>query len=265
VYQDYLTINSTRGRQGHIVRALVLHVTQGASAAGCINWFKNPTSKVSSHYVIDRDGDIYATVREKDQAWVNGVLETPNMTIPIVAEWATEGTNPNLETVGIEVAGYSSQQPAGQPPELVGYTEAQFTSLAFLLPVLGARHMVPLAPDWLFGHAEISGTQRAACPGLSQEEWDRIYAAAPPVAESANRAFDEWCATHGTFVVWRGDYFEHEHWAGAEPAPVARTASDVLLVSNGVDAWSATGLALDEWETTAQNGGQLVIYRDEGG
>jgi N-acetyl-anhydromuramyl-L-alanine amidase AmpD len=266
VYQDYLQINYTRGRNGHIVKALVLHVTQGESAAGCINWFKNPTSKVSAHYVVDRDGDIYATVREKDVAWANGILETPNMTIPIVAEWATEGTNPNSESIGVEMAGYSSQQPAGQPPELVGYTEAQFDALAFLLPELSRRHNVAIAPDWTFGHNEISGYQRRNCPGLSQEEWDRVYAAAPPVqGDPANATFDRWCEAHGDTIVWRGDYTEHAHWAGVDPAPLARTAGDVLLVSDGQSAWAVTGYSLDEWETTAQAAGQLLIYRDEGG
>jgi N-acetyl-anhydromuramyl-L-alanine amidase AmpD len=170
VYQDYLTTNYTPGRRGNPIRAAVLHVTQGESAAGCINWFKNPVSQVSSHFVLDRNGTIYATVRETDSAWVNGRVESPNTSIPIIAEWVEQGTNPNLQTLGIECAGFSPAQPHPSNPSFNGYTEQQFASLDYLLPVLSARWDIPIDPDWVFGHAEISGTQRKDCPGLSAEE-----------------------------------------------------------------------------------------------
>jgi N-acetyl-anhydromuramyl-L-alanine amidase AmpD len=176
VYQDYLTTNYTPGRRGNPIRAAVLHVTQGESAAGCINWFKNPVSQVSSHFVLDRNGTIYATVRETDSAWVNGRVESPNTSIPIIAEWVEQGTNPNLQTLGIECAGFSPAQPHPSNPSFNGYTEQQFASLDYLLPVLSARWDIPIDPDWVFGHAEISGTQRKDCPGLSAEEWERVYA-----------------------------------------------------------------------------------------
>ena len=83
VYQDYITVNYTAGRAGHDPLAMVLHVTQGESAAGCIGWFKNPKSKVSSHYVLDRNGDIYATesVSIRQSAKVKGNIFAPRVGI----------------------------------------------------------------------------------------------------------------------------------------------------------------------------------------
>lgn len=39
-------------------RYLVVHYTAGSSVAGCIDWFKTPSSKVSAHLVIARDGSV---------------------------------------------------------------------------------------------------------------------------------------------------------------------------------------------------------------
>jgi N-acetyl-anhydromuramyl-L-alanine amidase AmpD len=263
VYQDYLTINYTHGRLGAAPRAVVLHITAGESAAGAINWFKSSSSKVSSHYVIDRDGDIYAVVREQDTAWVNGVLEHPNRSIPIIDRWVTTNLNPNLETIGIEVAGYSSMAPSGQPPELVGYTQAQFWALDYLLPVLSARWYLRITPETCFGHNEISGTQRVNCPGLSDEEWARVYASGtttPSQPSTANDAFDDWCAQWGDEVVWAGSMTGRYHWVGMDPTPVARTVGNRLLAFNGEVAIDVTGFTLDEWQEAGKATGQLQIY-----
>jgi N-acetyl-anhydromuramyl-L-alanine amidase AmpD len=265
VYQDYITVNYTPGRAGHDPLAIVLHVTAGASASSAIGWFKNDRSNVSSHYVLDRNGDIYATVREQDQAWVNGVVEHPNTTIPIIDDWVQTGTNPNLESLGIEVAGYSSMQPSGQPPELVGYTEAQFAALDYLLPVLSDRWAIPIAEDTLFGHHDISGTQRINCPGLSAEEWDRVYASGQamtphPSRSPADAAFDDWCALWDDEVVWAGQMLGRYHWYSLDPLPVARTVGNRLLAFDGEVAHDATGWTLDEFEEAGQAVGQLMIY-----
>jgi N-acetylmuramoyl-L-alanine amidase len=37
---------------------LVIHYTAGGGASGTVNWFQNPSSKVSAHLVIDRNGDV---------------------------------------------------------------------------------------------------------------------------------------------------------------------------------------------------------------
>lgn len=39
-------------------RYLVIHYSAGINAAGCIDWFKTPSSKMSAHLVIARDGAI---------------------------------------------------------------------------------------------------------------------------------------------------------------------------------------------------------------
>ena len=51
------------------VSGVVIHYTEG-SYAGCISWFQNCDSQVSSHYVIRSfDGQVTQMVRECDKAW----------------------------------------------------------------------------------------------------------------------------------------------------------------------------------------------------
>ena len=267
IAQDYLTINYTPGRGGRQPQAVILHVTQGESAGGCMNWFKNPRSQVSAQYVIDRGGTIYCAVRERDTAWANGVLNQPNMDLFLIERWVAGGINPNAETVSIECAGYSSQQPAGQPAELVGYSEAQFASLDLLLPALARRHDLTIDGDYCFGHCEIDSVNRADCPGLSDEEWARVYAleattAGGPYA-TADEAYDAWCATWDDETVWAGQIVGKRHWYNRDPQELARTVGNRLLAYDGAYAQDASGYSLDEWQGTARSSGQLTIWGQE--
>ncbi|MBI1802723.1 MAG: N-acetylmuramoyl-L-alanine amidase [Chloroflexi bacterium] len=51
--------------------AIVLHATTGP-ASPSLNWLANPSSYVSIHYLIDRDGTIYQMVDEFQRAWHAG-------------------------------------------------------------------------------------------------------------------------------------------------------------------------------------------------
>jgi N-acetylmuramoyl-L-alanine amidase len=39
-------------------RIVVIHDTAGTTAAGAVSWFQNPRSKVSAHFVVERDGTV---------------------------------------------------------------------------------------------------------------------------------------------------------------------------------------------------------------
>jgi N-acetyl-anhydromuramyl-L-alanine amidase AmpD len=265
----YLATNYTRGRSGHHVRCIVLHITAGADAASCIGWFNNPTSDVSAHYVIDRDGTTFACVDENDTAWANGVMNQPNTAISVVYDWWMGGINPNSETVSIECAGYSSMEPSGQPPELVGYTQAQFDALGELLPAIAARHGLTVDGSTLIGHCDIDGVNRVNCPGLSEDEWRALWALGTPVAyATADEAFDAALAT-GDYgdPVWSGELRNRAHWTSgaANPVAVLRTSSGHVLAYDPAAAAAiiVTALVDDDWETFMKLTGQLQIYGAE--
>jgi hypothetical protein len=56
-------------RNGAQIRRIVMHYTTSQNVMGTIAWFQDPRSRVSAHYVIARNGDIYQMVHDSDSAW----------------------------------------------------------------------------------------------------------------------------------------------------------------------------------------------------
>lgn len=54
------------------IDCIVIHHTGGGTLAGCLSWFQDPTSQVSSHYVLDITGDVYRCCPEEKRAWHAG-------------------------------------------------------------------------------------------------------------------------------------------------------------------------------------------------
>ncbi|WP_414550703.1 glucosaminidase domain-containing protein [Anabaena sp. CCY 0017] len=54
-------------RNGDKIDTIVLHYTTAGTAQSTINHFSNSTSRVSAHYLIDKNGDIYQMVKDADQ------------------------------------------------------------------------------------------------------------------------------------------------------------------------------------------------------
>ena len=51
------------------IECIVLHATGSNNINSTIYWFENPESKVSAHYIIDKNGDVVQMVQDKDIAW----------------------------------------------------------------------------------------------------------------------------------------------------------------------------------------------------
>jgi len=71
--------------------AVVIHATAADTVQSTLGWFKNPSSKASSQYVVDKNGEIYQMIDDNVAAWHAGASEwkgTPNM---------------NLHSIGIEL------------------------------------------------------------------------------------------------------------------------------------------------------------------
>jgi len=73
------------------VEMLVLHYTGMRSAQEALDRLCDPAAKVSAHYVIDEDGEIYSLVDEGKRAWHAGV-----------SSWKGK-TDINSRSVGIEI------------------------------------------------------------------------------------------------------------------------------------------------------------------
>jgi hypothetical protein len=67
---------------GKKIMALAVHSTEShprpgsADLQAIYNWFSNPASQASSHYVIDDRGESWQLVREADKAWTIGAANS---------------------------------------------------------------------------------------------------------------------------------------------------------------------------------------------
>lgn len=124
---------------------IVIHITDGgANINGTISWFKNPTAKVSSHYVIGQDGEIVQMVAHNNVAWHAGSANGTSIGIEHVAN--TKGLNP---------------------------TAAQMCASAALVTWLCGQYGIPADRAHILGHAEADGkTTHTACPNAV---WDWVY------------------------------------------------------------------------------------------
>lgn len=164
IHTQLTPVNFSHGRNGHSVRAICLHITDGDTAAGAISWFHNPQSQVSAHYVVDRAGTIWQVVAEADSAWTQGVLREPNLANPIIAGWMHDGVNPNSECVSIEAVGTPAQ----------GWTTKQLAVVDLLVRDIAGRWSVPVGETTIIGHRDIDSVNRARCPSLTPAQWTRM-------------------------------------------------------------------------------------------
>lgn len=160
-------VNYTPGRAGQAVKATVIHIMEG-TLAGTTSHFRNPASKVSSHYAVGRDGQIVRFVREQDTAWTNGNVQKPDRSIPLIDYWVRQGINPNRATVTIELEGYTRDDP----------TPEQLQSTARLVADIHRRHGLAINSNTVLGHYEIDSVDRPNCPGLTTTQWYALLDAA---------------------------------------------------------------------------------------
>lgn len=127
--------NFMEGRDGERVELAIVHWTTG-TAESALAHFRNPTTHLSAHYIIDRDGTRIPVLPETDTAFHAG-----NMTV-------------NLRSVGIEFVGGEAWGNT--------FTDAQYAEGSRLLRELSARYGFPLDAQHIRPHRSIVATQ---CPG----------------------------------------------------------------------------------------------------
>jgi len=139
--------------------AIVLHHTAMESDEECLEMFLDPASRVSSHFLVARDGRLWQFVSLEDRAWHAGVSR-------LHGRWDLNHTS-----VGIEITGNGNRAP---------FTPAQLEATARLVGVLVAMYDIP-AP-WVVGHQHIS-PDRKVDPGKSFP-WNDVMRSALEEARS---------------------------------------------------------------------------------
>jgi N-acetylmuramoyl-L-alanine amidase len=134
---------------------LLLHYTGMPTTAEAIERLCDPEAKVSSHYVVDEDGNILQLVPEARRAWHAGV-----------SSW--EGvTDINSRSIGVEI---------GNPGHSYGYPDFPEPQLAAVIAMcrdLMERHR--FRPDRVLAHSDVAPLRKWD-PG-EKFPWERLHRA----------------------------------------------------------------------------------------
>jgi N-acetyl-anhydromuramyl-L-alanine amidase AmpD len=117
------------GRAGASIQMIVIHETDGTYFSA-INWFRNPRSRSSAHYLVRAwDGKIAQFVAESDMAYHAKIA--------------------NPFTIGIEHE--------YDPRHGIGHTAVQYESSASLVCAIARRYGIPIDREHIVGHNELRG------------------------------------------------------------------------------------------------------------
>ena len=144
------------------ISALILHHTSQATDEECIDLFLKPESRVSSHFLVGRDGRLYQFVSLEHRAWHAG----PSLLHGRLAL--------NRTSVGVEITGDGNKYP---------FTPAQIATVTRLVGVLTAMFEVP-AP-WIAGHQHIA-PDRKDDPG-ALFPWNDVIRSGLELAETLRK------------------------------------------------------------------------------
>ena len=118
------------------VDMLVLHYTGMRSAAEAIDRLRDPAARVSSHYVVEEDGQVWRLVPEDRRAWHAGVSHWRGHTVL------------NDRSVGIEIVNPGHEW--GYRP----FPALQMAAVCDLALGIVARHAIP--PRNVVAHSDIA-------------------------------------------------------------------------------------------------------------
>ncbi len=120
-------------RGGHSIDCIVIHDTECSTAKSALDWFESTASKVSAHYVVDRDGTVYRCVRDVDRAWHAGQSSLKGR------------EDVNSFSLGVELVGFCTEP----------YPDAQIDTTVELCVELCRRYPA-ITVDRIVGHEEIA-------------------------------------------------------------------------------------------------------------
>ena len=130
---DYVALHSNNRPEGYTIDAIVLHHTALNNAIDVLEFFSKKESRVSAHFLISRNGEIYRVVDVKKRAWHAGY-----------SYWKHHKHGLNDNSIGIELDNNGFEK----------FTEIQMNNLIALLKKLKEEH--DIKDDMIIGHSDIA-------------------------------------------------------------------------------------------------------------
>ena len=134
------------------------HIADG-SYNGTISWETNKDSKVSSHFVLGKNGEVAQLVPLNMAAWTQGKVDKP--THPYVKSHIS--TNPNLYCVSIECEGKWAETKGKLTDKQLAAAELTKHIVSEVNRIYGVT--IPIDREHMIGHCQINSATRPHCPG----------------------------------------------------------------------------------------------------
>lgn len=116
------------------ITCVVLHASGLGTLGTTINFFQDPNSMVSTHFIVGKDGRVFQTVPVERRAWHAGISQLDGM------------SDVNNFSVGIELVNRND----GTDP----YSDLQYEAVALIIHQLRQSHEIP--DGRIVSHAEIA-------------------------------------------------------------------------------------------------------------
>lgn len=146
---EFIASPNWSGRKRSKIEVIVIHYTASMNIDGTVEWFLNPASDVSSHYIIGRDGVLIQMVLDQEKAWHAGK-----------SSWLGK-KDVNRFSIGIELVGTRTS----------GFTSEQYKILNELVTFLCQKYSISASN--VVGHQDVS-PGRKIDPG-PLFDWNRLY------------------------------------------------------------------------------------------
>lgn len=172
------------------VSCLILHYTGMKTGDAALARMTDAEAKVSAHYMVEEDGEIFQLVDEDKRAWHAGV-----------SEWQGE-SNINSNSIGIEIVNRGHDWP-NEDGSLADFPDVQINAVIALCKAIIGRH----GPLNILGHSDIA-PDRKIDPG-EKFPWQGLAAAGlgywPDVNTDDRRMlFEKGSRDRGVAIVQRG-------------------------------------------------------------
>ena len=132
--------NFDKRPRGTRINSIVIHYTGMKTFNEAYKKLCDKKSKVSSHYLIDRDGKVINLVDEKDRAWHAGKSHWKGI------------DNLNNNSIGIEL------ENPGHEFGYVSFSKKQMTALVLLCKKIKSKYNIKA--DWVLGHSDIAPNRK---------------------------------------------------------------------------------------------------------
>lgn len=141
------------------INRIIIHVTDAPTTSSTVNFFTNPSTKVSAHYLVGQDGEVVQLVLENNVAKHAHSANTDSI---------------GIEHVAISAGGVTYKKRDGTPVHYPAMppSDSQYCASAALVSYLCDKYNIPADRVHILGHAEAdSVTTHRGCPTAASWDW----------------------------------------------------------------------------------------------